>query len=337
MAIQILSTIAFSEAQQQQIQSAIPDCALAVWNVKSALEVPPDVWAATEVLYTGHILPEKNQAPALKWVQSHFAGIDSYLDSGLFDDGQIQLTTLSGAAVPQIAEYALTMLLALGHKLPQMMEDQKRAEWPRDRFEKFSPFVLSGRTIGLVGYGSIGREVARLVKHFGCKVLATKYNLMKPDDKEYSRAGHGDPGSVLADRLYPPQALASMLQLCDFVIVTVPLTEKTLEMFNAATFAAMKPGAYFIVLSRGETFIEKDLIAALNDGPLAGAALDVFPQEPLPKNSALWAHPKVIITPHICGISPNYTTDALELFIRNLKIFQEGQPLLNLYDKVRGY
>ena len=338
MALTILSTIPFDEPSLAKIRAALPaDAALHVQQVKSATEIQPELWQQVDILYTGHVLPEPGSAPNLKWIQSHFAGVDSYLDSGLFNDHTIALTTLSGAAVPQIGEYVLTMLLAMGHKLPQLMEHQKRADWPKDRHERFSPMELSGRTVGLIGYGSIGREIARVLSAFGCTILATKANAMQPAEGDYTRPGRGDPDADHATRIYPPQAMYSMLGLCDFAVVTVPLTNATRGLFNQRAFAALKPGAYLVFVSRGEVYEEKDLLAALNDGNLAGVALDVFPQEPLPKNSPLWAHPNVIISPHICGISPNYPEDAAELFSENLKIYLSGGRLLNRFDPARGY
>jgi len=337
MPVEVLVTVPFSEKLINQLSAISPKIKLTAIAAQKASEIPADVWAQTEVLYTGHILPEPTQAPFLRWIQFHFAGIDRYLDEPVLQQENIQVTTLSGAAAPQVAEYVLTMMLALGHKLPALMTNQRKSEWPKDRFERFSPFELNGKTVGIIGYGSIGRQIARLLQPFGVTILATKRDGFNPIDEGYVAEGTGDPQGDFVHRLYPPQALRSMLKECHFIVVTVPITAETRNMVNAAILEAVKPGAFLIDVSRGGVVNHNDLADAIKNSKLAGAALDVFPEEPLPRNSPLWQNPNIIITPHISGGSEQYQERAAALFSENLLRYLAGLHLYNVFDRKRGY
>jgi phosphoglycerate dehydrogenase-like enzyme len=203
---------------------------------------------------------------------------------------------------------------------------------------QFTPLELRGRTLGIVGYGSIGREIARLGETFGMTVLATKRDVKHPAEEGYLiEKTLGDPQAQIVDRLYPPQALHSMVRECDFVVITVPLTGETRHIFSAAALAAMKPTAVLVNVSRGAVVDEKALVEALKYGGIAGAALDVFEQEPLPPDSPLWDLPNVILSPHIAGVSHQYDARAARLFAQNLTRYLDGKPLLNVVNRDLGY
>jgi len=310
----------------------------------------PDVFRlATSILSPGgargrlsafifhRVLPAPDAVPDLRWLQFHSAGIDFALESPLFNKPGLQVTTLSGAAAPQAAEFALAAMLALGHHLPDLVGSQARAEWPRERWDRYRPRELRGSSVGIVGYGSIGRELARLLQPFGVQILATKFDAMHPADGGYTIPGLGDPEGQLFTRLYPYQALKSMLKSCDFVVVTTPLSGLTRGMFAAAEFAAMKPGACLIVAGRGGVVNEQALLEALQERRIAAAALDVFEEEPLAPTSPLWKQNNLLVTPHIGGLSSLYDRRAMDLFAANLALFLRGEPLLNRYDPARGY
>ncbi len=336
--IEVLITLALSEEQIAHLRGISPRINITAIPASSLDDIPAETWARTEVLYTAHLLPKPEQVPALKWLQFHFAGIDRFLKEPLLKKDGLLITTLSGANASQMGEYILAMMLALGHKLPALMTAQKKSEWPKDRFERFSPFELRGKTAGIVGYGSIGRQVARLLQPFGMTVLATKRNAMHPADSGYIAAENmGDPNSDFVNRLYPAQALHSMVKECHFIIVTVPLTLETTGLIGENILQAVRPGAFLIDVSRGGVVGQSALVNALKSGKLAGAALDVFPEEPLPPSSPLWAMPNVIITPHIAGNSPHYTTRAVALFSENLLRYTSGLKLYNLVDLQCGY
>jgi phosphoglycerate dehydrogenase-like enzyme len=335
--IQVLITVPFPEALIERLRSVSPRLKLTVAPTRSSAELPSDVLQEAEILYTGHALPDPDQAPELHWIQFHFAGIDHVVDHPLLRSDSVRVTTLSGAAVPQMAEFALMAILSLGRKLLTMVDDKRNKVWADNRFERFSPTELRDSTVGIVGYGSIGREVARLCRAFGAEVLAVKRDLMNLDLDHYSHEGTGDPEAELVQRIYPPEATASMAELCDFLVITVPLTPDTRGMIGAKIFKRMQPSSFLIDISRGGVVDHGALIEALNNENLAGAALDVYPVEPLPASSPLWSMPNVILSPHVAGASPRYYEKAAELFAANLRRYLSDQPLLNLFDPERGY
>lgn len=335
--VEVLITLPFPEALVEQLRSVSPRLHITVHRARSAEEVPDSMWQRTEVLYTNRVLPAPGKAPKLRWIQFHWAGVDHAIEDPILEKPGLVATTLSGAAAPQMAEYALMMLLALGHNLREMIEHQQREEWPKDRWERFSPRELSESTVGIVGYGSIGRELARLLSAFGATVVATKRDVMHPEDDGYSPEGLGDPTGELPRRLYPPQARVSMLKECDYVVITVPLTAETKGMIGAEEISALKEGAYIVDVSRGEVVDHEALISALRERRLGGVALDVFPEEPLPEDSPLWKFPKVIISPHISGNTPYYDERAVALFSENLRRYLADLPPYNIIDPKRGY
>ena len=335
--VEVLITLPFSSSLIKPLQEVSPLLRITVHPAKNIEEVPAELWARCEVLYTDRLIPDAELAPNLKWIQHHYAGLDPTVGFTPASRPNLVITTLSGAATSQIAEYVLSMLLALGRQLPALSAQQKKAEWPKDRWERFKPRELRNSTVGIVGYGSIGRQVARLLREFGATVLATKNDAMHPGDNGYTPEGLGDPDGDLVHRLYPAQAIKSMAKDCDFIVVCVPLTEKTRGLIDAEMLAACKPSAYLVDVSRGGIVDHNALIKALNEHKLAGAALDVFPEEPLPAKSPLWGMPNVIITPHIAGVSDRYDKRAMALFAENLSRYLADLPLYNIFNPQRGY
>lgn len=335
--IEVVITLAFPDEMIESLRRVSPRLRINTFIPRRVEDIPAEVWSRCEVLYTDRILPTIAQAPNLKWIQFHYAGIDYAADAAILRKPDLLATTLSGAASPQVAEYCLTMMLALGHHLPDMFKLQSRADWPADRWERLSPRELRGSTIGLIGYGSIARELARLLQPFGVTILAAKRDVRNPGDKDYNIPGLGDPEGDLFTRLYPMEALNSMLKQCDHVVCSLPLSPETRGLIGAETIAAMKPGAFLIDVGRGGIIDPAALLTALQEKKLAGAALDVFAEEPLPANSPFWRIPNVIISPHIAGISPRYQERAIQLFSANITRYLDGDPLFNLFDVRRGY
>lgn len=335
--IEVLITVAFPEELVTSLRQLSPRLRITLQPARSAEDITAELWNRVEVLYTDRILPAPAAAPKLRWVQFHYAGIDHVEGNPLLDQHDLAITTLSGAAAPQVAEYAVMMMLALGHKIPELHSNQSKADWPKDRWERFKPVELRGSTVGIIGYGSIGREIARLLQTFDVKTLAAKRDLMHPEDIGYIPPGLGDPGGDLFTRLYPITALKSMVKKCDFVVVCVPLTDGTRNLVGEAELAAMSPGAYLVDVSRGGIIQSQALLEALRDKKIAGAALDVFAEEPLPSTSPFWKLPNVLISPHISGISPHYAKRAIDLFSENLERYLTGEELFNLYESEWGY
>jgi len=300
--------------------------------------VPEAVWPQTEVLYTLRNFPEPAQAPRLRWIQTHSAGLDTMMKQPIIKVEDVEVTSGSGIHAVQMAEYTFMMMLAFAYKLPTALQLQAKAEWPKKPHDIFSPYQLRGQTIGIAGYGSIGREVARLASAFGMTVLATKRNLKETTDHEgYIESGTGDPEGVIPARLYPPEALASMVGLCDWLVVTTPLVEGAPPVVDETVLAAMKKTAVLINVARGAVIDEAALITALSSKKIAGAALDVFKEEPLPSTSPFWNLDNVILTPHISGNTAKMHEKAAALFAENLQRYLENKPLLNRFNRKRGY
>jgi phosphoglycerate dehydrogenase-like enzyme len=335
--IDVLITIPFPELLVEQLQGVSPRLRITVRPARRPEDIPADLWNRTEILLTEWVLPEPELVQKLHWLQLYFAGIDFALNSPLLKNQELIVTTLSGAAAPQVAEYTMLMMLTLGHHFTDLLANQAKAEWPRDRWERFAPHELRGSTVGILGYGSIGRELTRLLQPYNVTVLAAKRDVMHPQDLGYTPDGLGDPHGLLFRRLYPIQAVLSLIKSCDFIVIALPLTETTRNLIDKEAFETMKPGAFLIDLSRGGIVNHEAMLQALQERRLAGATLDVFPEEPLPSTSPLWKLPNVIVTPHIAGASTLYRERAAAMFAENLRRYVEGEPLLNRFDSSRGY
>jgi phosphoglycerate dehydrogenase-like enzyme len=335
--IDVLITIPFPDPLVEQLQAVSPRLRITVRPARRAEDIPADLWNRTEILLTESVLPEPEQVHNLHWLQLYFAGIDFALNSPLLKNQDILVTTLSGAAAPQAAEFIMLMMMTLGHRLTDLLANQAKAEWPRDRWERFAPRELRASTVGILGYGSIGRELSRLLQPYNVSVLAAKRDVMHPQDLGYTPEGLGDPDGLLFRRLYPIQAVLSLIKSCDFIVVALPLTDATRNLIDKEEFDVMKSGAFLIDISRGGIVNHQALLQSLQERHLGGAALDVFPEEPLPPTSPLWKLPNVIVTPHIAGVSALYRERAAAMFAENLRRYVEGEPLLNRFDSNRGY
>jgi phosphoglycerate dehydrogenase-like enzyme len=297
-------------------------------------------YSDVDVLY-GNTLPrDPARAPQLAWVQLHMAGPDSIHDHPIYTKTGVALTTTSGVHAATVAEYAITVMLALAHRVPRMVEWKGKGGWPPDeqRWPLFVPTEVRGATLGLVGYGSIGREVARVAKTaFAMTVLACKRDPSERRDTGYCRPGTGDPDGLLPDDWFAPGRFHELLSRSDVVVMCAPLTDETRRMFDAKAFGAMKSSAYFINVGRGGSVDEPALVNALKDGRIAGAAIDVFAQEPPPKRHPLYALDDVIVSPHVSGFLPSYDEACTDLFVENLRRHLARAPLLNLVDRATGY
>jgi phosphoglycerate dehydrogenase-like enzyme len=334
---EILTTVPFSDELLASLRDISPHLHITTHAVSNPKDIPDDVWEQVEILYTRHVLPTVDQAPKLRWIQFHYAGVDHTLDTPILQKPDIVATSLSGAAAPQVAEHVLTLMLALGHRLSELLELQHQANWSHEKWQESPPQELNLSTVGIVGYGSIGRRLAHLLHILGATVLATKRDAMNPEDNGYIAEDFGDYTGDLVHRLYPPQAIRTMLRECDYVIVTVPLTPETHNIIGAQEFEVMKPNTLIVDVSRGNVINQDALITALREKKIAGAALDVFPEEPLPEAHPLWGLPNVIISPHIAGYSALYDERAVRLFSKNLDLYLKKLPLLNVIDIQRGY
>lgn len=335
--ITVLSIVRFTEAQLNKVRAVSPRLEVEQWTEARVDELPEALRQQVEILYgSGAAAEEGHRFPRLKWIQTHTAGVDFLLDKPIWRSG-VKLTSLSGVHPVPITERVLTLMLALARHLPLMLRLQQQAEWPEDRWKLFARPELRGSTLGIVGYGAIGRELARQAQALGLRVLAANRSGVRQPDNGFREPGTGDPQGVIPEIMYSIVNLSDMLPQCDYVVSLLPGTPSTYHLFNADQFALMKPSAYFFNFGRGAVVDEAALIDALQGGVIAGAGLDVFEVEPLPPESPLWQMDNVIVSPHVGGFSPKYDERASDLFAENLRRYLADEPLLNLVERERGY
>ena len=259
------------------------------------------------------------RAPDLPWFHSRSAGLDTVLVPELVASPAI-LTTGRGAFSSSLVEFVIASLLFFVKDLRRLVKSQEAGAW-----DPFDMEMLQGRTLGIVGYGDIGRAAAERVRALGMRVLALR---RRPEQSG------ADP---LVDEVLPPERLNELMARADDVLVAAPLTPATRGLVDAAALAAMKPDAVLVNVGRGAVVEEAALVAALREGRIRGAALDVFETEPLPADHPFWSLPNVLLSPHCADNVPGWIEDAMHLFLRNLERFRRGETLLNVADKSRGY
>lgn len=277
-----------------------------------------------EVIYGACRASDLARAPLLKWIQSSAAGVDN-LDPEL-RESPVVLTNYAGAFAPGIAETAFGLLLALTRGLSRYYIPQfLRREWkPVGTAKSPHHFEIAGRTMGIVGLGGIGRAIARTAYGgFGMRVIATDV-----------RAGNCP--EYVAE-LHPAAWFSEMIPRADVLVAAAPLTPETRRMFDESVFRGMKRTAYFLAVSRGQLFDDRALVKALQEGWIAGAGLDVFPQEPPPPEHPIFDCPNVVMSMHTSGWGPDRQVRLIDLFCENLKRYVSGQDLLNVVDKKLGF
>ncbi|BCX02114.1 MAG: 2-hydroxyacid dehydrogenase [Candidatus Roseilinea sp.] len=324
----IVSTGTFGADSIALFERAAPGARFHQFPRANPDEIPADILAEADVYYAYSDPPPREVAPKLRWVQTHWAGVDTTITAPIFASGEVILTTGAGIHAVNMGEYTLMMMLALAHKLPTAFKMMQAGVWSDDR-AAFMPMELRGATLGLIGYGQIGREIARLGRAFGMQVIALRRHISAADDQR-------DDSITFVRRDQLPELLAQS----DFVVAVTPLTPETRHILDADALKHMKPTAFLINIGRGAVVDEPALVTAIAEGRIAGAALDVFEREPLPADSPLWrlaAEGRVILTPHIAGQTPHYEARAATLFAENLRRFVFGQPLVNQVDFQRGY
>ena len=335
--VTILSFMGFTEAQLNKLRAVSPWLEVHQMTEAAFEEVPDELREQVNILYGwGPMLFEAHRYPRLKWIQAHSAGVNTLRDKPLWQS-DIILTNAAGIHPVPMAEHALMMMLAFRWELSLLLDFQGRREWAKDRWEKFSRPELRGSTLGIVGYGAIGRELARQADALGMRILAVNSSGLRSAYRGFNIPDVGDLQATLPERLYSTEDLLKMLPECDYVVVLAPLTDETRHLVGAEAFAAMKSSAFFFNLARGELVDEAALIEALRQGQIAGAGLDVFETEPLPADSPLWDFENIIISPHISGFTPLYDERASDLFAENLQRYLNNEPLLNIVNKERGY
>jgi phosphoglycerate dehydrogenase-like enzyme len=276
--------------------------------------------AEIEVLFG--FIPPKNiiaRAPKLKWFQMTSAGVDRHQGTEIWNS-KVIITGVSGIHATPIGEFVIGLMLMFSKNTPLSFKMMQTRKWQR-----YPSGTLRGKTVGIIGLGHIGGEVARLAKAFGMKVIGTRRSA-KAGDKAKN-----------VDLLLPARRMKELLGQSDYVVLTLPLTPETKHIIGEAELKAMKPTAYIMNIGRGSLIDQEALIKALDEKRIAGAGLDVTTPEPLPKESRLWDFDNVILSPHISGGMEDYMLRATELFCENLKRYLGGKKLFNIIDREKGY
>ncbi len=339
MAHKVLLTMRFSAEQLDRLRAVSPDLDIVQRSVREGSD-DKDTAALfrgdEEILYCFMPPRDLTAAPSLKWVQLHSAGIN-HLKGHPILNSPVRVTTSSGIHAVPIGEFAVGMMLALARRIPRMVHVQTRGQWPSERWRTFLGVELRGKTLGVIGYGSIGREAARIARQgFGMRVLAMTRGGSRVD-RGYVEPGVGDPEGNIPEGWFTPDRLNELLSQSDFVLIAAPLTDDTRGMIGEPELRALKPTAFIVNIARGEIVDEPALVRALEEQRIAGAGLDVFAQEPLPADSKLWKLENALIAPHVSSATPHYDDRAVSLFAQNLRRYLNGQELLNLASREHGY
>lgn len=307
---------------RQRLQQAYPD--FIVDQLQSYDRVPEEIVDA-DVFIGWSLRPEQFRiAKKLKWIHSPAAAVHQLMYPELINSNVI-LTNASGVHGPVVAEHAIAAVFALAKRLPQAMHYQARRIWAQELMwnEYPRPSEVAGSTVLVVGLGGIGREFATRAKALGMKVIAVRENPSK--------------GPGPADEVYGPDKIDELLPRADYVLLCTPVTPATNAIVDKERLNRMRHSAYLINVARGPLVDEAALVEALQNDRIAGAALDVFVEEPLPPDSPFWSLKNVLITPHTAAVTEKLWERHYDLIVENLNRFLAGKPLLNQVDTKRGY
>ncbi len=258
-------------------------------------------------------------AARLRWMHLRWAGLDSFLFPALVDS-DVTLTNSRGVYSQSLGEFVIASALFFAKDIPRLLRSQAARRW-----EPFTMLEIRGATMGIVGYGDIGRACASRAHALGMRVLAQRRRPERSLDDPF------------ITKTFGPERLLEMLRQCDYVVAAAPLTPETRSLIGDAEFAAMKPTAVLINVGRGPVVDEPALIRALQAGTIRGAALDVVTQEPLPPDSPLYTLENVLVSPHCADNTPTWNEEAMQFFLANFERFVSGEPLRNIVDKHAGY
>jgi len=323
--LKVVTTFPFTTESQQILKEAAATEAMIVTTDDELSAHLPDA----EVVCS-YFMPYdwRTLAPKLRWLQFPGAGVDSLAPTGLLDaNSGVIVTTAAGIHAETISEYVLGSMLMFNWNWPLMVRLQDEHKWARSAsWYHLGGRELAGQTLGIIGLGHIGRRIAQLGHAFGMQVLGTRRSIHTSKEQESE-----------VDQSFLPEQLHELLPLCDYVVISVPLTRETEKLIGEAELRMMRSNTYLVNIARGRVIDEQALVRALREGWIAGAGLDVTEEEPLPPESPLYSMPNVILTPHISGNSVHYDTRLAALFADNLKRYRSGQELLNQYEPSRGY
>ncbi len=289
--------------------------------------MPPELLQEAEYCFGTFPPTNFSEMRKLRWMQIASAGYAQLFGLGFVERG-IRATNARGCFDVPIAEWNAAMMVNLARDMRQMIRNQDAGVWDRGaRFQR----EIRGLTVGLWGYGGIGRETARVSKAMGMQVHVLSRNGVEPAANVYSVPGTGDAAGALPDRVFLKGQELEFLSGLDFLILAMPLTPSTEGIVGERELRALRPSAYLLNPSRGPLIQQEALLSALHQGWIAGAAIDTHYQYPLPPEHPLWRFPNAILTPHISGssLSPHFRERTWEIFLENVRRIEAGEPLLN--------
>lgn len=328
MTVRVLSTMEFGRDWLEAVAGDDVRVEITEIPAERVDELPGGVLREVEVMYTSSVFPSPEQAPHLRWLQLDTSGADHMRGTPLWENDVVTITSIAGVSPRPMAEYVMAMVLGFARRLPTAVRMRERRHWPthRERWQLYRPLRIPGSRMAIVGYGRIGRKIARTARAFDIEVVGVR----RGGGRDYGEEVEGVE-VVTLERLH--EALAN----ADWIVVCAPRTPHTMGLIGTAQVAVMKEGAHLVDVSRGRVVEEQALLEAFDSGKLAGAALDVFEPEPLSPDSPLWKHPRVVLTPHISGLASDYEERVRSLFKENLARYLRGAPLVNVIDRRLGY
>jgi phosphoglycerate dehydrogenase-like enzyme len=314
-----------------RLRALSPDLDVVDVSADAAFEMEALTDPEVEVIVGSRAPANPAQVPGLRWLQVRSAGVDHLAADPPWSKG-IRVTNARGVFAIPIGEYVSGAVLRINQPTRTWAADQAAHRWPPD--DEPTATIARGRTAVIVGYGSIGREVARQLAALGLRVIAVKPRPEMLHDPSFRVPGTGDPEGSIPDRIVGVEARGEVAREADYLILTLPLTPESRGLVDRRVLAALPATSWLINVSRGALVDEDALLDALRAGRLAGAVLDVFIEEPLPANHPLWDAPNVTITPHVSGATLQFLGD---LVVENVRRYLAGEPLLNPIDPERGY
>lgn len=337
----ILITVPFDAFHDSyaKLKKTQPDIEIIHYKTKEKDVVPSEIWAKATIHVTLFLFAkDREQAPKLKWIHLYSAGINQASNSSLFHDKEIIWTRNSGVHAPQISEWVIATLLAYYRQMPTLLKWQESQVWKSQDYVPRGD--LLGKTMGILGYGAIARHTARIAAACGMRIIVyTLHEKSTPEQRQsttFTPKNTGDPKGEIPEEWHSGDLDKFLSSHIDVLVVTVPSTEKTRGSIKKEQLAKLK-GSYLINIARGDIIGTDDLVDALNNDVLAGAALDVTDPEPLPSGHPLWTAKNTIVAPHISGLSNEYMPRTVEILDANITRLHEGRDLTNLIFREEGY
>ena len=294
------------------------------FELKKRIELVEEKIHTADILLGGRLTDEQwKRATRLQWIHVPWAGVNSLLAVEGIRESDMTISNSSGVMSDAVADQTMAFMLMMARDLPVQIRAQPERRWINYSVQDGRRRLLRGATLGIAGYGAIGRALATRARSFGMRVIASKRDVSSTPPE--------------LDAVYSDNRIGEMVEASDYLVIALPLTDATRGLFDRTLLARMKPGAYLINIARGEVVVEEDLVEALSSNAIAGAALDVFGKEPLPEDSQLWALENAIVTPHSAGGFVGFAEAVTEMFIENMRRYVRGEDLVNRVRQREGY